>query len=545
MPQSRLCSCLQSTMAAVTRTTVEHLPDSVLLDILSQASGVRQEQQQQQQEPVLISTRKQQRYLCGIFTRVSQRWRLAALSICTGLDVWVADSRATKVLSSWLRRNGIQLQHLSLGFLTSPGPLLSILPSSTPQLRNLRINGMYYLKEPITALEAPAWGALTNLTRLELDVLDPLAPAVRYLTNLVELSTSDLLCSFYHRSFSSLLKSVAPQLRVLHLRCAVYTRPTISRPGLDVLSSMQQLQQVNGITVDAADLDHPLVVKMCYPILQIALSTPDSSANVEDWVRTGGGSRSERLCITSPEDAGVKPVLPHWEGVGLLRELELHHVDLGPVLQQLRGLTQLTQLQMVGCSPDLLSLDQLPSSLCSLSLDNFRYQQQQQQHDQWPGTDTSWLQHLTSIVLVGRSAFSPQLRALRALPGLQQLVLERQLFMPSASLSILSEMSSISSLSIPHIGSGEMVLESITLLAGFPGLRRLEVSKRPVTTLHGLEMAAKLGHLTSIQVCVASKARPWVTLRAFGGPLQVRGSFGLHLQLTWVCLEQGLAQALI
>jgi hypothetical protein len=82
--------------------------------------------------------------LRGIFTLVNHRWRLAALSICRGLDATLKIVQSPKLLSYWLARNGSIVQHLRFRFSTNPMHLLSTLPTSTPQLRSLRAAGLCY-----------------------------------------------------------------------------------------------------------------------------------------------------------------------------------------------------------------------------------------------------------------------------------------------------------------------------------------------------------------------------------------------------------------
>jgi hypothetical protein len=125
---------------------MDKVDDSILVDIFSRASGFIIQTQQEEGQPIFVSNRKQQRYICGTFTRVSRRWRQAALSICTGLDICLASDLNTELVSSWLRRNGSNVQHLRLNCITNPLPLLSTLPTRTPQLKSLRASGLWRLK---------------------------------------------------------------------------------------------------------------------------------------------------------------------------------------------------------------------------------------------------------------------------------------------------------------------------------------------------------------------------------------------------------------
>jgi hypothetical protein len=482
---------------------LDQLPDSLLVQILRQASGISKQQQQHQQQeqddqPFLISTRKQQCYLCGIFTLVSHRWRLAALSLCTSLDISLISAQNTKLLSSWLLHNGSNEQHLRLWFETDPLPLLSTLPICTPQLKSLRASGLAYSDKAISSEAAAAWAALSSLTSLEVDTMLYLHSAVKQIPNLLELSTTELSMtdqlSFYRGSVP-LIMSIVPQLQVLRFPALqAYRYDCCTKQELDALSRMQQLRQVDGMCLDSADLVHPFVMEKCYPSLQIRISASERAGDIAEWLHRGGGKQVTKLLACSKKSE-LKPSISQWSGIPALRSLELIHLHLSPGLQQLRRLTQLTHLKMAKCSPDIHSLNQLPPGLCSLSLDNLRsnaalHEQQQQQVS---STSTPQLPHLTRLVLIGDSSLDSAGRIVTGFTNLQQLVLT--LIRPSA-LSMLdpfSQLTSLSSLTIPSLGSEGV--EGASLLTKLTGLQQLEVSGQFMTPPEGLEVAAALGHL--------------------------------------------------
>jgi hypothetical protein len=513
---------------------IDQLPDSLLVEILIMASGVSQ-QQQREDQPLLISTRKQQRYLCGIFTRVSYRWRLAALSICKRLDVSLENAKTSELLCSWLSRNGSILQHLGLRFNVDPLPLLSTLPTSTPQLKNLRASGLCLLDGIMPVEAAAAWGALSSLTSLEVDTLSNLAPALKQLPNLVELSLTDVLI-FSQPPTVDLLLSAMPQLQILRLpaydRCCVCG---VTKQQLDKISAMQQLQHVDNSWVYLEDLSHPFIMSKCYPSLQIIVKATDETGDIADWVQRGGGKQVTKLLICSNWLTGSgRPSISQWPVFSALRILELLQLDLSPGLQQLRGLTQLTHLNMESCTPDLHSLDQLPPGLCSLSLDNLTANAalpEQQQQQQVSTSSTPQLPHLTSLVLTGDRAVSSAGRIVVDLTNLQQLELKYALFVPGSTLDPLSQLTCLSSLSLsilidplpgPHRDGWQ---EGISALAKFPALRQLEVTRQSLEPLHILQIAVALGHLTAIKVCLRTDPRHtryWSGQLVSGGPLQVR-----------------------
>ena len=203
------------------------IPGNLLTDILSRASGISQQQEQQQEhqaqqgqeQALAVSTRQQQRHLCGIFTHVNHRWRLAALSICTALDVSLKDLSAVKQLSSWLRRNGNQLQHLAVQFSTSkvPASFLSLIPSSTPQLQSLKLRGLLGLTGNISAEEAAAWGGLTSFTSLDVNCLQPFDAVMQYLEYIEELTVSEIALYDLDKNALAALQSNLPRLRVLRM----------------------------------------------------------------------------------------------------------------------------------------------------------------------------------------------------------------------------------------------------------------------------------------------------------------------------------------
>jgi hypothetical protein len=120
-------------MAVMSASMVNQLPDSLLVEIFSHASGIQQ-RQQDEGKPFLGSTLKQQRYLCGIFALVTRRWRQVALSMCETLEFCLTDSSNTDLVTSWLKRNGSNVQHLRLRCRDNRLPILSTLHTSTPQL---------------------------------------------------------------------------------------------------------------------------------------------------------------------------------------------------------------------------------------------------------------------------------------------------------------------------------------------------------------------------------------------------------------------------
>ena len=471
------------------------IPYSLHTDILSTASGISQQQQheaqQDQEQAFAVSTRQQQRHLGG-FTLVNHRWRLAALSICTGLHVSLKDLSALKQLSSWLRHNGNQLQHLSLdlsGFDTPPS-FFSSIPTSTPQLQSLKLRGLVRVTSDISADDASTWGALTRLTCLDVDHLQTFDAPMQYLTNVKKLSVSvsdrsavEQLSSWLRRngnqlqhlsldlsglpsccsdlsipsSFLSIIPSSTPQLQHLKLRglyclkgeisadeaaawggltrlTSLYiqdgedfrapmqyldyveeltvsqyfyndvateackaVQPKLPRlrvlrvqasrnfapwdqdcQALDILSGKQLLQQVDGMSIFEKYLDHAAVSLFC-PSLQIIAY--DSIEPVDAWLEAGGGMKLMNLMLYCRSQPCSRSVLANLQGLPLLRRLTLSCVGLGAGAPELQQLTQLTQLHLVGCSPALTSLAQLPQELRELSMDNYAAQlQQQPQH---------------------------------------------------------------------------------------------------------------------------------------------------------------------
>ena len=477
-----------------------HLPDNLLIDILSRASDISKEQGQQQQraqqQPLIVSTRQQQRYLCGIFTRVSHSLRLAALSICTGLHVCVGNRESIKQLSSWLRRNGGQLQHLSLTIsTTSPWPILSILSNSTPQLQSLRLRGLHESTGPMKDEEAAGLGALTMLTSLDVDNLRSIAPALHHLSAVVELSVANVGVG----SSFALLPPALPQLQVLRVIPRSPVPTTCHRGYLDYLASMQQLSEVDGLVVEPDDLDHVLFAGACHPSVHIRI---DPRANnmglVEGWISSGGGRRVVELSILNPSWGSPKPLLPRAGALELLQGLDLCNVDLGPGLQQLMELTQLTKLQMMGCSPDVLSLDQLPPSLCSLSLDNLRclpLAEGQQQQQQLNSAASPCLQHLTSLTLMGEKIPPAAVESLSTLVHLQQLELG---YAVSSSLSALGALPFLTALSIPMGGfSFPSSSQVANALRGLSGLQSLHIYHCPYP-LEELKLLKEIEHVKVI-----------------------------------------------
>jgi hypothetical protein len=404
---------------------------------------------------------------------------------------------------------------------------LCLLPTTTPQLKSLRVTGLAFLNGPLPVDSAPApWGTLSSLTSLEVDILTHVEPAVKQLPNLVELTLSDRAL----RSGSiALMMSTVPQLQVF--RIAAIEGPfadCCTKQELDGLSSMQQLRQADGMRIDSTDLTHPLVMTKCYPSINISVSSADRAGDIGEWAQRGGGKQVTKLLIYGRADFGgsmVKGTVSDWSGLNVLRSLELLQLDLSPGLQQLRGLTQLTHLKMQRCSPDIHSLDQLPTSLCSLSVDNLRFnaalhEQQQQQEEELSSRLVPQLPHLTSLLLSWDSSLESAGRVVTNFISLQQLVLTLMDSSVCSALDPFSQLTSLSSLTIPSFGSG--VTEGVSVLAKLPGLQQLEVVGDLMNPLRGLEIAASLGHLTAITLNI-NPFGGWIPGVFSGGMLQVRG----------------------
>jgi hypothetical protein len=436
-----------------------------------------------------------------------------------------------ELFSLWLLRNGSNVQHLHLRFKSNPLPLLSTLPTSTPQLKGLRVAGLVHLHGHRPGEAVAAWGALSSLTSLEVDTLTHMVSAVKQLPNLVELSVATSL-SVNHSLV--MLVAALPRLQVLRLPALDIFCPSyiVTKQELDGLRSLQQLQRVDNVCVEPADLTHPFVISKCYPSMHIMMRRADDSLGIADWVDRGGGKQLPELVLCAIYSR-TKPVVTHWSGFTALRSLELIDVDLNTGLQQLRGLTQLTHLKMDRCSPDIGSLGQLPPGLISLSLDNLRldavlHEQQQQQQQQGSSVSTSQLPHLTSLVL--KNAVASGERVITGLTNLQQLVLERNAFIPSSWFDSFSQLTCLSSLTIPSLGPSNLVLEKISLLAKSPSLQQLEVTRQFLPPLQGLEIGATLGHLTAIKLCIDRPRDLWDGIVS-GDLLQVRGFKAQHWRL--------------
>ena len=497
------------------------IPDSLLADILSRASGISQQQEQQQKHTTqldqnkapVISIRRQQRRLCGIFTRVNHRWRLAAVSICTGLDVSLKDLSAVKQLSSWLQHNGSQLQHLSLDLsgLSSPSScLLSIIPSSTPQLQHLRLRGLYELTGDISAEEAAAWGGLTKLTSLEVDDTQRFGAPMQYLEHVQELSVSGT-STYLAEDACAAVQFKLPRLRVLRVQGPEVCW-SISRQDLDILSGKQELQQVEGVSVCAEDLDHA-AVRLLYPYLVII--TYSSIEPVDAWLQKGGGMKLVNLGLC----CGGQPcgsVLGKLQGLPLLRRLRLSSVGLGAGAQGLQQLTRITRLDLFSCSPALTSLPQLPPQLRELTMDNYTAQPQQQQAQQ--EGPTSWLQHLSSLKLSGDTISDAAMRDFSRLPQLQELCLQATIATARGGLACFSALQCLTSLTVSSINTAGGQHADFSVLSALMSLQHFAVAG-PVPTWAALCIVESLAHVPAIHMAVGNSEH---FKRSSGGPQEVR-----------------------
>ena len=455
----------------MTSPSFAELPDSLLTDILSRASGISQQQEQQQEnqaqqyqeEASAASTRQQQRYLCGIFTCVNHRWRGAALSICTGLDVSLKDLNSVKQLSCWLERNGNQLQHLSLTFFrysdysrfcsTPSSSFLSIIPRSTPQ--------------------AAAWGGLTRLTSLEVDWMIRFGPPMQYLDSVEELSVSR---PHNCKDACKAMQSNLPRLRLIRLPASRFM-DTASRTALDILSGKQQLQQVDGMKIYAHDLNHA-AVGLFYPSLEIVVLS--TMAPVERWLQEGGGVKLVNLVLSGCRQP-CGSVLAKLQGLPQLRQLELDFFFLGALgVQDLQQLTQITRLDLMGCSPCLTSLAQLPPQLRELSMDECSYtgqlQQQIVQHEAGP-TSTSYLQQLSCLTYMrGADVSDAALRDISCtLLQLQKLDLSGNGGIATGSLACLSALPRLTSLTLNSMKTEGLQRVEIAVLSTLTSLQHFAV----------------------------------------------------------------------
>jgi hypothetical protein len=89
-------------------------------------------------------------------------------------------------------------------------------------------------------------------------------------------------------------------------------------------------------------------------------------------------------------------------------------------------------------------------------------------------------------------------------PKLQQLVLDSISFAAVSSLDPLTQISSLSALTIPHLRPKEKVLQGVSVLANFVALKKLELARWGVTPLQGLMLAQRLEDLRLIKLEVRS-----------------------------------------
>jgi hypothetical protein len=265
-------------------------------------------------------------------------------------------------------------------------------------------------------------------------------------------------------------------------------------------------------------------VGKCYPAIEIMISGVDSARDLLGWVQRGGDQQVTKLVMSPSLESFKNPSVSHWAGFAALRSLELICLDLSPGLQQLRGLTQLTHLKMAGCSPAFHTIHQLPPSLCSLSLDNLwsdaALDDQQQQE---VASTSTQLSHLTSLVLKGDRTASSAVGLITALVNLRQLVVDSGYLVMASMLEPLSQLTSLSSLTVSRLGLGNKGLEGLLVMEKLPVLQQLKVTRQRISPVQGLEVAARLGHLTEIKLDLES-ARHWWGHVVLGGPLQVRVS---------------------
>ena len=519
------------------------IPDSLLIDILSRASGISQQQEQQQEHQAqqdqaqarAESTRQQQRHLCGIFTRIDHRWRLAALSICRGLDVSLKDLSAVKQLSSWLQRNGNQLQHLSLDLSTSkvPASFFSIIPSSTRQLQSLKLRGLAHLSSDISADEAAAWGGLTRLTRLDVEDVQRFGAPMQYLDSVEELSVSASWGYDLAEGACKAVQSKLPRLRVLRVQdlCTYGRRflEPVDRPGLDILAGKLQLHQVEGMAVYGEDLNHA-AVGLFYPCLEIVVDR--SIELVDAWLQNGGGMKLVNLVLCGRSQP-CGSVLAKLQGLPLLRGLKLSSVVLGAGAQGLQQLTQITRLDLLSCSPVLTSLAQLPPQLLELSMDNYAGQlQQQPQH----GVATNCLQHLSSLALSGDIVSDAAMRDFSTLPQLQKLCLmETADITFPGGLACLSALQRLTSLTMHSIETAGMQLADLSVLSSFTSLQHFAVTL-PMPALAALCLVKPLAQVSAFDMAVdwGPKWRDVEVEKISGGPQEVR--LGMYW-CPWVCTD--------
>ena len=513
----------------MTPPSFNEIPDSLFTDILSRASSISQQQQHQaqqdQEHTFAVSTRQQHRHLCGTFTRVNHKWRLTALSIHTGLHVSLKDCSAVEQLSSWMRRNGNQLQHLSLHLngsfsgLKSPSSFLSVIPSSTPQLQHLKLRGVGWLKGDISADEAAAWGGLTRLTSLELDNPKRFRAPMQYLDYVEELTVlNSFLTDLASEACNVVQQPAVPRLRVLRVQNSRFFEPLQqNRQALDILSGKQQLQQVDGMRIFEEYLDHA-AVGLFYPSLVIIAY--NSIGQVDAWLQEGGGRKLVNLelyCQSQP----CSSVLAKLQGLPLLKRLKLSYGGLGAGALELQQLAQIAHLHLVGCSPALTSLAQLPPQLLELTMDRYTAQPQQQQtQHQEP---TSCLQHLSSLTVTGDTISDAAMRDFSTLPQLQKLCLMKTAAVTSSGgLACLTALQRLTSLTMERIETAGMQLVA-SVLSSLTSLRHFAVTF-PVPAWAALRLVECLAHAPAIHVAVGRWRRNGTTdvVISSGGPQEVR-----------------------
>ena len=322
-----------------------------------------------------------QRHLLCIVPFVCRPWHTLAVSCSSKLDVKVQTAPAGKSLTSWVQKNGYNLQHLSVSFDASPGnifdsttpeQLLQMVKTTAPQLQSLCFEGKEGRR---LALGVPL-SSLSQLTSLELSSWKCGAGLAASLSALAQLRSLDLSKS----SAVPLPQDMGDVVIGLGSKLTQLTNVDLSRTWNDwgpqklsiLLSSLPQLKvlrlEYEGVPADLVTLLRP---NLEVPAIELLLTDTNDVSKAAAWLRCSGGTVEGLGLYTTREaaeevsnGAHLLPLLTLLQPLPApkLRSLRLYHCELRGHCSPLTILTQLKVLALHECElreGDLMKLSAL------------------------------------------------------------------------------------------------------------------------------------------------------------------------------------------
>ena len=314
-----------------------------------------------------------QRHLCGIVSLVCRSWHTRAVSCSSLLDVKPKTPAAGQSLTSWVRKNGSNLKHLSVSFAAllnndaSPVPqqlLQTAVNTTLNQLKSLRFQGVRSLT--LSDVQFPLLSHLTSFTLSSCLLRPELVSSLSALTQLRSLDISRSISSLDTDSMILELSTKLTGLTSLNLsHTSLWLGRGMSGENISALTagfSRVQVLRLEGVKVPAsilAQLDPQVEV----PAAGITTGEDTMDAAIT-WLQRSWGSLEVLEIASSHQQLLALQLARLWTPLQLLvaprlQSLKLSWCNLQGQCLFVAGLTQLKVLSLHRCELAVADLGEL------------------------------------------------------------------------------------------------------------------------------------------------------------------------------------------